>query len=305
MSGESGPTVANAAEPDRPTRRVAGLAVDRQTVAVTAGGVALLVTALWVAVRIAWNLPFDPVTLPESSRLALDGLGAVIPALALVAVSIVSDRLLVRVGLLFAGVFGLLGAVAPAATLPAAVAIVGGGGLAILGALGRPTEPWSARRSLVAGLFVLGVASSLAGSLGLVAQGRAFGTLFVLVALAALGIRARGDRIALGAGALAFLASVAVITVKPFAAGSALLVAFAIVGVPHLLVSVAVAGATAAAVAGYRRGAYGLPIGAGLLLVAGMPVTFPRAAAVLLGVALALVGAEALTTDRATTEVYG
>jgi hypothetical protein len=85
--------------------------------------------------------------------------------------------------------------------------------------------------------------------------------------------------------------------VSPFVVGSALLVAFAVTGVPHLLAALAVAGAVAAAVAGLHRGAYGLSVGAVLVLLAGVPATFPRALTLLLGATLVLVDVPGARTE--------
>jgi len=88
-----------------------------------------------------------------------------------------------------------------------------------------------------------------------------------------LAVRAEGDPVALGAGALAFAGVVAASAAAPYVTGSALLAGFAVVGSPHLLVATAAFGGVAAAVSGFRGGDARLAIGAVLLLLAGVPAT--------------------------------
>jgi hypothetical protein len=262
------------------------------TVRLAAGCAARLAVATATLLRVVRNLPFDPVAVPAGVRAVVVTGTPLVLGLALVAVALASDRPSVTVGLLFAGVFGLLATVDTAATLPAVVAIVAAGGLVMRAVLAGPTTRDAVRRVVLGGLLVAGTAVALGDAVGAVAGGRRLGSVLVLSALAVLGLRASGDRVALGTGALAFVAVVAASTANPYVAGSALLVGFAVVGAPHLLVGAAVAGCTAVLVAGLRRRAFGLAAGAGLLLLAGTPATVPRATAVLLGLTLALVDHE-------------
>jgi hypothetical protein len=151
------------------------------------------------------------------------------------------------------------------------------------------------RQAAVAAGFLVAVALSLAGTLGVGGAGfRELGVLAFLVALVSLTVRLRGDRVALVAGAVAFAAVVAGAASAPFVAGSALLVGFGVVGGPHVLVAAAVGGAVAAAVAGVRRGDFAIATGAAVLVFAGVPATPTAAMAVLLGATLALVDPAAL-----------
>lgn len=304
------PATAAEAGADRQSGAASGIlaaaprSLDRETAVLAAGMAALVTVALGTTLRILRNLPFEPIDAPESVRAAIVVGTPLALALALVAVALASTRPAVRVGLLFAGVFGLLASVDAAVTLPVAVAVTAGGGVAVLGGTGRPTSPRDARRTLLAAAFVVGVAVSLAGAVGVAGGGaRAPGSLLVLAAIAATGLCAADDRVALVGGAVAFVAVVAASTANPYVAGSALLVGFAVVGAPNLLVGLAVAGGVTAAVAGLRRHEYALAVGAGLLLLAGMPATLPRAMAVLLGVTLVLVDAETLVAPRGAGEV--
>ena len=306
---EESSTVTSGSEPEAPATRterstqvtepsatapgrldgIAVLARDPTRVVVGAGALATLVVAARTLVGVLYNLPFDPVAVPTAVRTVLAVGTPAVLALALVATGLVAGRPGARVGLLFAGVFGLLAVVDPGATSPAVAAVAGGGALALVGGQGVPSSYREWRRTLVAAGFVAGVAVSLASATAILDGGlRGLGATVALAALAALGVHAAGDSVALSAGVLVAVAVAAASVVSPFVVGSVLLTEFAVAGAPHLLVALAAGGAGAAAVAGYRRGEYALTVGALLLLLAGVPATLPRATAVVLGGALAL-----------------
>lgn len=271
------------------------LTVDRDRIVFAASVVALVMVASTTTIGVVRNLPYRSLVIPEIVRsLAVDGTPAVVAA-ALVAVALATQRDDVRVGLLFAGVFGLLATISESATLPAIAAVIGGGALALLGGLGRPTTYREGRRVAVGALMIAGVTVSLASNVGLIgASFRGLGGLLALAGLAALGVRVEDDWVALVIGILVFAFVAYASITRPYVVGSSLLVGFAVVDVPHLLAALAPGGGTAAAVAGLRRHEYGLTIGAGLLLFAGVPATLPRATAVLLGATLALVSIDRL-----------
>lgn len=278
------------------------LARDRRRAAVAAGAFALAAVALRTALRVLHNVPFDPVATPPALRSGLAVLTPLVAALAVVVLALAATAASVRVGLLFAGVFGLLATVRPTATLPAVVALVAGGGLALLGGLGRPSSYPDARRTAVAAGLLAGVAVSLASTTGIVDAGlRGIGAVATLAAYFGVGVRAEGDRIALVGGAVAALAVLAASLLSPFVLGSALLVEFAVVGAPLLLVALAAGGLVAALAAALRRGETALAVGAALLLLAGIPVTVPRALAVLLGGSLALLDLQRVAAPREVT----
>lgn len=264
-----------------------GFVSDRPVV-VGAGLLALVAVAVDSTIRLLANLPFDPTVLSPSVRAATTVGAPLVVAAALVTVALTDARPTVRIGLLFAGVFGALGLVAPAAVLPATVAVVGGAGLALLGALGLPEQRTyrAIRRRAIAAGIVAAVAVSLADGIGLVRGVHGVGTALALAALAAVGTRAERSVLATGTGLLTAALVVYVSGTSPYVVGSALLVVFAVTGVPHLLVALAVAGGSAATVGGLVRQSYPLAIGAALLVLAGVPVTLPRAMTVLLGGAL-------------------
>jgi hypothetical protein len=272
---------------DRRTSVEGRLSVERPVV-VGAGLLALLAVAARETVRMLVNLPFDPAVVPPTVRSAVATGTPLVVGGALVAVALADERPTVRVGLLFAGVFGPIGLLGPAAVLPATVAVAGGAALALSGTLGRPdrlTYRGLRRRALAVG-FVATIAVSLADGVGLVTGAHGVGALLALASLAAVGTRAEGSVLAVGVGLLVAAVVVYVSVVSPYVVGTALLVVFAVTGVPNVLVALAVAGGVAAGVAGLIRRSYPLAIGAGLLVLAGVPVTLPRATTVLFGAAL-------------------
>jgi hypothetical protein len=270
------------------TPTVRGLLTDRYGVVLAVSTLALFTVTSRTLIVILGNLPFDPLVAFEPVRTGTAVLFPVAVAGALVTIALTDERTPVRVGLLFAGVFGLLGLLIPTTTLPAVVAISAGGALALLGTLGIP-DAWTygtVRRRAIATGFVLAIAISLASAVGIADGLRGVGALIALASLAAVGTRAEASPVAAGAGIAAAVLLVVGSHTSPFLAGSALLVGFGITGVPHLVVAVAVGGGVAAAVAGARRREYPLALGALFVLVAGVPVTLPQAMAVLLGAAL-------------------
>lgn len=273
------------------------LPTDRNGVVVWAGVVAAAAVAATTGTRVLVNLPFDPVPTTELRQLAVGVLPVVLCG-ALVASAIATERATTRVGLLFAGVFGILPTFSDAAILPAVVGVAAGGGVALVGTLGLPSTYRSFRRIAVAVAFVGGIAVSLASSTGILPVGfRSSGSLLVVVGMTATGIRTEGDRIAVAAGVAAFFATVAAIVSNPYVVGSAMVAAFAVVGVPHLLVAAAVGSCVGVTVAGLRRREYTTATGGILLLLAGVPVTPMRAMAVLFGAMLVLLNVDTLTAD--------
>jgi len=274
----------------------ATLAGDRHRTFRTAGAVALAAVLGSTLVRVLHNIPFDPMAVPPAIR-TLTTIGTpVVLGLALVVGALSTTVPAARVGLLFAGVFGPLAVLSPAATLPAVVAVCGGGGLALLGTLGVPESVRGRARTVVAIGLLAGIVVSLASSVGIVNGGlRGVGTVLALGSLAVLPLATGIDRVALLAGAGGFALLALVSNANPFVVGSALVTGFAVVGVPHVVVALAVAGAVAVAVTGGRQRTAALPIGACLLLLAGTPATLPRAMAVVLGATLVLVDRDAFS----------
>lgn len=299
MSNETTAGTETDRERRRSESRLAGLdaavTVDRRRLVYGAGLVALLTVAAKTVLRVLHNLPFEPVSVPGP---VWNGLSVALPfvlALALVAVAVTTDRAPIRVGLLFAAVFAPLASVRSAATLPAVVALVGGGTVAIAGSLGTPSSYRELRRGAIAAGFLGAITVSLGSAVGILDGGyQTLGALLALTALAGVGLLADSDGPALLAGAAVFGAISFASVSSPYVAGSALLVAFAVVGVPPIVAAVAAGAGTAAAVAGLRRGEYTLAVGVVLLVFAGVPATLPRAMAVLLGATLVCLDVRAL-----------
>ncbi|WP_128906576.1 phosphate ABC transporter permease [Halorubrum amylolyticum] len=268
------------------------------------GLLAAVAVGVSTALRVLYNAPFEPVAFPPRAVSVAGTVAALAAGVALAAVALSTERPVVRVGLLFAGVFGVLATVSGAATVAAAVAIPVGAALAFARALGVPATYFEFRRAVVALTVPLAAGLSLASTAGIVGSPvRAAGSAAFLAGVTLLAVRAEGDPVALVAGAGAFAGVVAASAAAPYVTGSALLVGFAVVGSPHLLVATAAFGGTAAAVAGLRDGDAWLAVGAVLLLVAGVPATPGAAAAVCLGAALATLDAEEFFSPTVATEV--
>lgn len=280
-----GAVAAAVAEGDAPTDRVSvGLA-----------GAVLALVASTVALRVANNLPgpMGPDLALAHAWLATAGPSAV--AILCVLVGVTRREAHPRVGLVLAGVFGLLGLHVPAASLPAVVAVAAGTGLAVTG--GVRDAGWT-RPAAVAAVVWVGLALALASATGLLSGVRPTASTVALVGVALLPLVVEPPRWAWAAGLAAAAGVLWVGSVLPFVTGAVVLVGFAVVGAPL----VAVAGATgggvaglAGAVAGSTRantGRWAAVVAVGLLLAAGVPATIPRALAAGVGLAL-LVGGEA------------
>jgi hypothetical protein len=252
--------------------------IEREGIVRGASLVAVAAVVLGTLVRILGNLPFQPVAVPAVIERGVTTGTPLVVALGAVAVALASHRPPVRVGLLAVGVFGLLAALVPAATVAAMVGVTLGGGLTLAGWVGR--SPRSLPLVAVTLLFVAGVATSLSSAVGILpAGGRSVGAMLSLAAVGSLPLVVDGERIDLAAGALAGCALLVAAVTSPYVTGATLLTGFAVTGVPLALVALALAGGVAAATAGLRGRQTALVAGAGLRLRAGVPVTVPRATA--------------------------
>jgi hypothetical protein len=269
--------------------------IDRRWVVTGAGVVSLGAVAAVRLLAVLHNAPFDPLAVPTGAIPATTAAVSFLLALSLAAVALASARSPVRIGLLFAATFGGLATLNQAVTVPAAVAITGGGAVALLGTLSVPETYLTFRRVALAAGFLAALTVALGSSVGLLDGGlRGLGGVLTLGVVIATGVRAESDRIALAAGGIAAAAVVGASLTSPFVLGSTLLVGFAIVGVPHALAALAVGAAVSVVVVGLRRGEWSLAAGAGLLVLAGVPVSVPRAMALLLGATLVVGDLETL-----------
>ncbi|MFT4963728.1 MAG: hypothetical protein ACI9PP_001005 [Halobacteriales archaeon] len=192
-----------------------------------------------------------------------------------------------RVGLVFVAAFGALTLVSPVVAVPATVAVVGGGAVAVGGrwrALPGREVDW--RVAPVVGVL-LGTALSLAAAMGLAPPlARPVGAhLSMLGAAATPALLGHGNRDWALGGAVAGLL-VAVGVVAPFVTGAVSLVGGGIVAVSLPVMAAGLAGLVTTTSAGIRTRRMPAALGAGLLLVAGVPGTLPRAMAAVLGVLL-------------------
>lgn len=288
---------------DRPTPRLAGALPALVTGALADRDAPSGVTGLWpatgllavvtaeVVLRVVNNLPG---AMPPPLAAGHGWLGTAGPSLVAglaVLVGVTRRAAWPRVGLVVAGVFGLLGLHVPAASLPATVAVAGAPVLAVLD---RLRAPGSSRRTVVAFVVWLGLGLSLGSATGLLPGGRALGSAMALVGIALLPIALGSGRRAWATGVLAAAGGLWFATALPFVAGAVLLVAFGVVGVPPALVAAASGGGVAAFAGSIpARGPlvrWSTPVAIGLLLVAGVPATIPRALAAGVGLALLLEG---------------
>lgn len=250
----------------------------------TAGVVALVAAGSLLAARVALNARLYPPV--ADSMATIQVVATVGPALAALAMATVTLDSVERVGLAFVGAFGLLLTVTPAVAVPATVAVSGGGALAI----GRRWQRLDRSRDwhLVPVALVLGgVTVSLIGSLGI-----APGTLWPIGShLALLGLAGTPAILGHGRrdwafGGLVAALLVAVGSAAPFLTGAVMLIGGGIVGASLVVLAVGICGLVTTASAALRQRHWTALVGAGLLLAGGVPVTIPRAMAVVLGVCL-------------------
>lgn len=254
-----------------------------------AGVMALVPTLAILLVRIGINAPAGPELPYAAVYDPLVTAALVGPAIAAIGVSVATENDVHRVALGFAGVFGVLSAIATPAALSASVAIVVGTGLVMATAITSATAERDYVTIGVATLFVVGVALSILGGLGYeAATTRRLGSLASLLAVAGAPTFVDWNARTASVGALAGAAVAGFGVSAPFVTGAASLIGGGIVGVSlPVLVLAAVGGVTVIAT-GFERKQF-LPIAAGLLLLAaGVPATIPRGLAVLVGLSLLL-----------------
>lgn len=271
---------------DTPRPTVSGLRdeIGRTRGRELAGGVALLAVAAPFVARILINSRIAPGAY-LASEMELLTAGAVVGPAIVAGILAATTRVdAERVGLTFVGAFGLLAFASPAAVVPATAAVVTGGALAVGGrwqALSGRAIDW--RLGPVVVIFG-GATLSLGTGLGIFPDiGRAVGSHLVLLGAAgtpALIGHAHRDW-ALGGAVGGFL--VAVGLVAPFVTGAVVLVAGGVVAVSLPVLAAGLTGLVTTASAGLRTRRPLAVVGAGLLLVAGVPTTLPSALAGILG----------------------
>ncbi|MFK5604917.1 hypothetical protein G3A49_07900 [Haloferax volcanii] len=256
-----------------------------------AGVLAVVPLAAVTAYRVGHNVPGG---LPAGvTTLAADwsALAVVGPAFAGLLLAATADSGVERVGLAFAGGFGVLAlGTATAAWQPAAIGV--SVGVAVVAAdrfvaPGRKREWNGVRRAAPVGFAAVGVATSLAAAAGVwPATLRPLGSGVALAAVGVVPLAVGWDRISALAGITAGLATFGIVASAPYVAGAVLLVGGGVVGVPTSLVAFAAAGGTAGAVSALRDGRPAVALGAALFCVAGVPATVLRATGVVVAAAL-------------------
>lgn len=269
-------------------RRLPAVHASATTVLVLA---ALAAVAAWTGFRALHNAPVDLPVAVVGAAPWLGPAAGLLPGVAAVALGLRSPRA-ARVGLLFAGVFGALGTVVPAVTTPAAVALVGGGALALAAGTGTDGGWRGTLRGVVPVLLLGAVALSLGAATGLLPPGfRSAGSALAVAGLAGSPALVRPGPTGWALGALVAAGVLWAGSTLPFVTGAVTLVAFGLVGTPLALFAAGVGGCVAAVVGSLRREASGPPdrrrgMGAALVLLAGTPATVGGATAVVLGAAL-------------------
>lgn len=265
---------------------------------------AVAVVAAWTGFRALYNAPGDLPTAVVAAAPGLALAAGVVPGVAAVVLGLRSIDATERVGLLFAGVFGALGTVVGAVAIPAAVALVGGGAVVVVGD-GPIDEGWRGTLQRTVPTLLLGaVGLSLGAATGLLPPGaRSLGATLLLAGLAVSPALVRPGLQELTLGALAAAGVVWVGSTLPFVTGAVTLVAFGLVDTPLVLFAAGVGGCVATVAGALRlretdeddrrhRG-----VGAALVLLAGGPATIGGATAVLLGTVL-LAGVTDARGDR-------
>lgn len=260
-----------------------------------AGLFGLLPVAGATLYRVAHNAPGAlPGRLTELAASALP-VAVVGPALAALLLATTADAPAERVGLAFAGGFGLIALASPAAWVPAAVGTVCGGTLVVGARLRRPDRDANVAAVARVGVGVVltvAVVVSLAATAGVAsATLRPLGSGLALVGVGSSPLLVGGNRTSLFVGATAGVLAYGLATTAPYVTGAVLLVGGGVVGTPLGLVVVAIGGGVAGLAHALRRGRADAALGTGLLLAAGVPGTLLRALGVVVAVTL-LVGVE-------------
>lgn len=257
--------------------------------ATLAGVLAFLPAAALLVMRVGINAPVGP-DLPYGAVYDPVALAAVVgPALGALVLAAANDNAATRIAMAFAGVFGLLTAVARPASVPAAVALVGAVGVVALARVEPPFTPDRIVESIVGLAFLAGVAISMVAFLGVhPALTRPLGSNVALLAVAGAPVFVDWDRRAVFVGALAAAAFAGFAVAAPFVAGAASLIAGGIVGVSLPILVLAVFGGVTLAATGLRRGHLPVAIAGAAVLAAGVPATVPRTLALTVGLGIVL-----------------
>jgi hypothetical protein len=216
------------------------------------------------------NVPATPSRAPLS---LLAAAGTALAALALVAAGVRTGGSRAGVGLLFAGVFGALSAVSPAATVPGAVAVTAGTALF----LSTRRDRFGPASGAVTALFVSALALGLGGALTGAATLRPIASTLAFLSLAGTPVFVTPHRRSLVRAGLAFAVVVAVGLSLPYVTGAVTLVGTGAVGTSLPVIALAAAGTVTTASAALRERRWLLLAGVVLVAAGGVPATIDRA----------------------------
>jgi hypothetical protein len=266
--------------------RLEGPSVPAPSVVVAA--VLLSVVGVRLALSAANNAPGSLSTEVAAGHDLLASAGPTGIGVLVVSLAVAHRDRWVRVGLALAGVFGLLGLHVSAAALPAAVGVVVGALVVVVGAGRTGVSPHSIA---VGATLWVGLAASLSSATGIVDPSlRPLASLVVLAGVAALPLVRQPGMPGWIAGGATAAVVVWIGTAAPFVTGAVVLVAFGVVGPPLLAVAVAAGGGVATLGGALSGRRWQAALGVGLLVLAGVPATIPDAHAAGAGLALLLGG---------------
>lgn len=259
----------------------------RVSVQTGAGVVALVPMLALLSFTIGTNTPIGP-------RLPLGSIGAPIeaaalagPAVAAVVLGLTSESTYIRVGMLFAGVFGALSLVSQTAMGPTTIAIAGASVLVGLDQ-GRSMMGWqSLAKRGVTGAFVFSIVVSMLAALGIEpALTRSLGSIGIAVGIAGTPVFTGFSRRSVFVGLLGGAIVAGIGLAAPVITAAVSLLGMGVIGLPlPLLVLGAIGGVTAVAAGVEHRDAPSAVAGA-LVLVAGVPATIPSALSLLVALVL-------------------
>jgi hypothetical protein len=262
--------------------------ISKATVRFGSLALAFLFAAVLTVVRIVRNAPVEVPSIGGTATVLLPAV-LVVAGLGAVVVGLTTASAAERIVLVFGGVFAVLTAVDPRAGVPATGAVVASG-VVLVGRDAR-RHATSPRRLLVGGLVLAGLAASLTAALGVAAATlRPLGTTLALLGLAATPLLVAPSQRAWLAGGLAAGGILAAGLSAPFVTGAVTLVTTAAVGGSLPLLALGVGGATTTGVRLLGTDERAAALGVGLLILAGVPATVPRATLVVLGLAVLLGG---------------
>ncbi|MEF8772077.1 hypothetical protein [Halodesulfurarchaeum sp.] len=257
-----------------------------------AGLIALLPMLALLAFTVGTNTPIGP-------RLPMGSIGAPIeaaalagPALGALVLGLTSESSFVRVGMLFAGVFGALSLVSQSAMGPATIAI--GAASVVVGLdQGRSRTGWrSLARLAVTGAFVFGIVVSMLAALGFEpALTRGLGSIAIGVAIAGTPAFTGFSRRSVFVGLLGGAIVAGIGLAAPVITAAVSLLGMGVIGLPLPLLVLGAIGGVSAVAAGLEHRDAPPALAGALVLVAGVPATIPSAISLLVALVL-FTGAE-------------